>query len=398
MHSCYGRHRTNVMLHKHIHDGSKNIQDIFPYGEKSQDKLFYDTEFLTYNAMVLHDQEPFSRSYLNTYKEQWVRSNNYPDTWARMQDHELLLYKIRSCSWPIFCHSEKNSDDIKWVEEHGMIGCHYLWHGLIARDWFRHWKHHPDLLETSDSWNQRFLLYAREKTGTRQYRENLINALRPIKEDIRHDWEEKQSIPSSNSAIIDVDDSRSTAVHLVAETIFDQNKIHATEKMFKPMVMSQPFIAFAGAGMLEYMRSYGFKTFGDLWDESYDLETCHQTRFNKLIKLINDLHNLTDSEFRHLMQKTKEITKHNRQHFYSDRFESNMLSEIDDNVKTAIEKQRQLSVTDPGGGVFRVINSLHEQGIEFLTSMRSAISHFSKNPTNNPIIDRVKQQYPWIGQ
>jgi pimeloyl-ACP methyl ester carboxylesterase len=68
----------------------------------------------------------------------------------------------------------------------------------------------------------------------------------------------------------------------VAETVFNQ-KVHLTEKIFKPIVMLQPFIVFAGPGSLKYLQSYGFQTFSAIWDESYDEEVDSSTRLEKII-------------------------------------------------------------------------------------------------------------------
>jgi hypothetical protein len=58
--------------------------------------------------------------------------------------------------------------------------------------------------------------------------------------------------------------------HVVTETVFYYNKLHLTEKIFKPIVMKQPFMLLAAPGNLAYLKSYGFKTFDSIIDESYD--------------------------------------------------------------------------------------------------------------------------------
>ena len=71
--------------------------------------------------------------------------------------------------------------------------------------------------------------------------------------------------------------------------------------------MRQPFIVFAAPRMLEYLRSYGFKTFDTVWDESYDQETDHDSRKLKILKLINDLSLMSDFEFSKIVNRCQEI-------------------------------------------------------------------------------------------
>jgi hypothetical protein len=57
-------------------------------------------------------------------------------------------------------------------------------------------------------------------------------------------------------------------LHIVNETVVD--KQHLTEKIFKPIVLKQPFVLMGGQGTLQYLRDYGFKTFKKWFDEDYD--------------------------------------------------------------------------------------------------------------------------------
>lgn len=396
MQSTYGWQPNRVVLYKHITDGSKNIRDIQPY----LDDVLCDKTILQYSLngrAILHDQEPFDCNYIDTYRNYRFETNNFQNTWTQMLSHELLLHHVRACSWPIFCHSEKNSVDIKWLENHGFITCHYLWHGLIARDWFRHWKHHPGLKIQNRSRTKRFLLYASGKTGSREYRKKLIDDLVDLKHEILYDWDEQKNVSSDSSAQIDVNDAVKTAVHIVAETVFDRSKIHATEKVFKPMVMRQPFIVFAGAGMLGYLRSYGFKTFESVWDESYDLEEDHEKRFYLLIKLIKQLSQLSESDFESLLVQCNEIIEHNHRHFFSEQFESVMMEELDQNLTAALAKQTQLEMEDPGGSFFYVVNRLLDRGVDLTPGMKQQLDYLG-SIKDSIRIQKIRDQYPWFDQ
>ena len=61
------------------------------------------------------------------------------------------------------------------------------------------------------------------------------------------------------------------------------------EKPFNAIFNVRPFILCGPLGSLELMRKDGFKTFGDFWDESYDNESDHTKRLEKIFELINEI-------------------------------------------------------------------------------------------------------------
>jgi len=83
-----------------------------------------------------------------------------------------------------------------------------------------------------------------------------------------------------------VDNYKNTYISLVTETFFYEDDYIVTEKVYKPMSHFHPFIILGSPYTLKYLRSMGFKTFGDFWDESYDEELDNDTRFEKVFNLI----------------------------------------------------------------------------------------------------------------
>jgi len=63
----------------------------------------------------------------------------------------------------------------------------------------------------------------------------------------------------------------SCAIELVPETCHDQ-LLFVTEKTYKPLMTSTPFILVSSPGYLRYLHSLGFETFSSVIDEQYD--TC----------------------------------------------------------------------------------------------------------------------------
>ena len=83
-----------------------------------------------------------------------------------------------------------------------------------------------------------------------------------------------------------VNNYKNTYISLVTETFFYEDDYIVTEKVYKPMSHFHPFIILGSPYTLKYLRSMGFKTFGDFWDESYDEELDNDTRFEKVFNLI----------------------------------------------------------------------------------------------------------------
>ena len=109
-----------------------------------------------------------------------------------------------------------------------------------------------------------------------------------------------------------------SVLHVVNETVFYPQKLHLTEKIFKPIVAARPFVLAAAPGNLEYLRSYGFQTFGSWIDESYDQETDPDTRLTRLAQEIARLTRLGMPGLRAMLADMAPVLEHNRRHFFGD--------------------------------------------------------------------------------
>jgi hypothetical protein len=112
-------------------------------------------------------------------------------------------------------------------------------------------------------------------------------------------------------------EAQDSLVYVPTETVYFGRRLHITEKTFKAIALEMPFVLVAPAGSLEYMRSYGFKTFADVFDESYDLETNDIHRIEKVTKLLKDLDTLTVKERQEIHRQCLPIVEHNFNHFYN---------------------------------------------------------------------------------
>lgn len=117
-------------------------------------------------------------------------------------------------------------------------------------------------------------------------------------------------------------------IYHVSETVYFGRRQHLTEKTFKPIALGMPFVLSAPAGSLAYLRSYGFKTFDGIFDESYDLETDDMLRALKLTQLLKTLDDLSLEEKQQKFKQCIPIIKHNLDWFYNTGFEQVLWEEL----------------------------------------------------------------------
>jgi hypothetical protein len=130
-------------------------------------------------------------------------------------------------------------------------------------------------------------------------------------------------------------EAQDSLVYVPTETVYFGKRLHITEKTFKAIALEMPFVLVAPAHSLEYMRSYGFKTFDGIFDESYDQEEDDSKRIEKVTRLLKDLDNLSVAERQQIHRACLPIVEHNFEHFYGTGLENilwpeliNMLNEL----------------------------------------------------------------------
>jgi hypothetical protein len=121
--------------------------------------------------------------------------------------------------------------------------------------------------------------------------------------------------------------------HIVTETVFYYDKLHLTEKIFKPIVSKQPFMLLAAPGNLAYLKSYGFKTFDSVIDESYDNIQDNDLRTEAIVRQLHWYCNLTPDEKTDIIRQLEPVIQHNFNHFYGE-FRHIITRELLDNTKT----------------------------------------------------------------
>jgi hypothetical protein len=117
-------------------------------------------------------------------------------------------------------------------------------------------------------------------------------------------------------------------VYVPTETVYFGQRQHLTEKTFKAIALEMPFVLVAPAGSLSYLREYGFQTFADVFDESYDTETDDIRRIEKVTDLLKHLNNLSVAERQQIHKACLPIVEHNYNHFYRGGFADRLWAEL----------------------------------------------------------------------
>ena len=100
---------------------------------------------------------------------------------------------------------------------------------------------------------------------------------------------------------------------IIGETeFFDDWKDYTTEKIIKPIQQLHPFVVIGRPHSLLDLQKYGFKTFSEFWDESYDNEEDDNIRIYKVYQLIYSLINKSISEWSNMYIKLQPILIHNQ--------------------------------------------------------------------------------------
>jgi hypothetical protein len=142
-------------------------------------------------------------------------------------------------------------------------------------------------------------------------------------------------------------------------------------------------------GSLAYLRRYGFKTFSEFWDESYDDEPDAATRLDKVMALITEINSKTLSELEYMLRSMADILDHNFNHFYRD-FPEIVMDELITNFTTAMDEYKSQGLVN-GVVTQRLVDSSDEHIKR--TVLRYKTDGLGKNPKGFP---SLKEQYEMV--
>jgi len=319
------------------------LDDLHVFNENKNKKIF------------LYDQEPVLSNFIDPYL-----------------DNDKLTVQLDA-----LVTSEKSNLVDSICQRNQIKSLYYFYHGFAALDWYRgHYalNYNKSIVK---QYNYDFISFNRIITSDRSYRIYFVSLLKEqgllehgqvsfnVTDNLFDDWRDevansetklseharqhienyltsidkvivdRAEVPGSASA--DIPRNADAFWHIVTETVFYYDKLHLTEKIFKPIVSKQPFILLAAPGNLAYLKSYGFKTFDSVIDESYDLIQDNDTRIEAVVRQLQWYCNLSDSEKTDVIRAVEPIVLHNFHHFYNE-FKQIITQELISNTKTLFQQ------------------------------------------------------------
>jgi len=391
-----------VIIYRFYPHGSKNIEDMVIL----KDEDWQITQLSP--SLYCNDQEPLDYNYYNTVEKKAWPPAVFP--FPHFLKNRTMYEKV------LLLHSEKQSVNVELYQQDQFIPVYWWSHAVIALDWYRYAKH----IALKKQSKKTFLVYNRAWSGTREYRlrftELLVQlnlqdlcqtSVNPVESElgihydcykfkntawrpqtVLEDYFPINETPSHYSADFDVDNYNATDIEVVLETLFDDDRIHLTEKSLRPIAVTQPFILVATAGSLEYLRSYGFRTFGDVWDESYDTIKDPEQRLYAITDLMAQIAEWGPSVRERKLVEAQAIAEYNREHFFSQEFFNFVINELTVNLTTALAKVKHIKnyqawidrwdtyLSDPDvlESVTNELN-LHKTTLAAINNIKSIINH-----------------------
>jgi hypothetical protein len=149
---------------------------------------------------------------------------------------------------------------------------------------------------------------------------------------LRIDYQQETVIPNHSFSLSAVTESQESFCYLITETCFWESKHHLTEKIFKPIISKMPFILAGPAHNLKYLREYGFKTFDNWWDESYDDVENAQDRLKAIGNTMQQICNYSLDQLQTMLVEMEPILEHNYNLFNSAEFLDKCWAELTNNL------------------------------------------------------------------
>jgi len=120
----------------------------------------------------------------------------------------------------------------------------------------------------------------------------------------RHGW---TNIDLTNAgSAVELDEYDDSWFSLVTESEMRSRPARITEKVVKPLVNFQPLLVLGNPGALEMIREYGFATFDDVFDESYDTELDPRCRFEQVYEQFRRACDRSEQEWARLERHIQE--------------------------------------------------------------------------------------------
>lgn len=361
---------TNVVIYRWNDHGSKKLQDLVQHRPPTWDTNEFLQGWIRPN-IIFHDQEPLDwdlysptavQDFISLYRPNIAFSKSLREIWTNTNVRAAL--PPNRCSEILLAHSDQGGRDLELYANNGFIPVFVWSHALIARDWYRFAEHDTRLYNQDQPiW---FNIHARAWQGSREYRLAFVDrvlesGLEPVSRIgfQQHDQGQhvrdhrfadarwcadldrlcqlsgQSSVNSSASAVYDINEFQQTRIDIVLETRFEEDRTHLTEKILRCLACRRPFVLAAGPEGLAWLHRYGFRSFGEIWDESYDQILDPQKRMSAIVDTMGAI---TRLDWAQCQEQIQEICQHNHHRFFSKAFQDQVCDEYRNNLATAIDQ------------------------------------------------------------
>jgi len=330
--------------------GSVDLKDFY-IGRYSTSQYRYRKKSSMENTCYYFDQEPIHTDSVNN-----------------------LTIFTSSKLLQLLANSEISHTKKYLCQEHNYQNWYYFFHGFAALDWYQDGRYFDQQID----WSRPYITLNRLHTNDRSYRLNLVARLADqqlldrghVSLHLGHTeygtWQQELISPDTRLSdtareliaqhlehplTLDCETStgslsadfghqefelwKSGLWHIVTETVFYHDKLHLTEKIFKPIVAQRPFMLAAAPGNLAYLKSYGFQTFDQWIDESYDNIQDPDQRLQAIVDQTQRLSAMSDSDLREMHQEMQTVLEHNFNHLWSG-FRHLIVDELVNNFETCV--------------------------------------------------------------
>lgn len=357
------RHYENIFsIAKKLWPNGVKVIYFFPHGTTSIDNIECFKSSNNGPVLLCYDQEPLIPGYCDAVFE-----------YVEKQFRHRPGYKL------LLLNTEQNSDAKQYfINKYNVEDVYYFFHIFAAQDWYRGYRYRQDIQQPSNrKIKKKYISFNRITGNARSYRSifvgdlarrNLldyghisysancplhgnnidqlewaektygikVNWVRDILKtvpELRIDSDTNSHIQNGSSSLDPIKETLESFLFVVTETEFWGRKCHLTEKIFKPIIMMQPFVLLGPAHNLKYLRSYGFKTFSEWWNESYDDEVDPLKRISAVNDIIENLSKKSNQQLEDLLKNMEETLLYNYNLFHSQEFLDSAWRELTSNLK-----------------------------------------------------------------
>lgn len=375
----------HILLLKPLHLHSQGF--VPSYSTKKEDfseyiVLDHDPFRIDFNGYVVWwHEEPLNIDDLNDLKNLnlTTKHKEFRNDYRLFRDVGVISEIHADVNFHVFANSEISELKRQWLKSfangnpgtlyHSYHDWYFFYHGFLCLDWYRDFYKIPEpigakidkvficfnhLIEDKRNYRLHLLSLLHEKNILKYGHvscpnltkelvlQELLKSTSPLTADAKkHIYNNLHSVAKPlyldetnfRTASAEIPDIVYSALwHVVTETIFYDNKLHLTEKIFKPIVTKRPFILVGAVNNLQYLKSYGFKTFDQWIDESYDSESDPDKRLQMIAAQLNKLCNLSPAELEKMHQEMQEVLDYNHIHFFT-QFKEIIVNELVDNFE-----------------------------------------------------------------